>query len=58
MCCYITPCIILILISHDSEGWYMPAPKLEGIYPAVLKLLSVDKTSDMRRNYTFEAKCK
>ena len=36
----------------------MPAPKLQGISPAVLKLLSVDETSGSRRNYTFEAKCK
>ncbi len=41
-----------------SEGWYLPAPKLQGIDRAELKLLSVDKTSDTRRNYTFEAKCK
>ncbi len=32
-----------------SEGWYIPALKLQGIDRAELKLLSEDKTSDTRR---------
>ena len=42
---------------YYRTSWYLPAPKLQNVQPPVVNLLSIEDSSDGKKNFTFQAKC-